>query len=70
MDAEADLLGSATDVAVTIVCMGEETLDGAVYVALFVPVSAIVPQLPEEHDTLQVTAGSGVLLTVAVRLTL
>jgi hypothetical protein len=64
--AEADLLGSAFEIAVTVTVAGEGTVVGAVYTPLvsIVPVAAAPPVTPL---TCQVTEVSEVALTVAMK---
>jgi hypothetical protein len=65
IEAVADLVGSATEVAVTDICAGLGTADGAVYR----PPVDMDPHVAPVHPmptTLQVTAVFVVLVTVAV----
>lgn len=64
-EAVADLVGSATEVAVTDTCGGLGTVDGAVYSPLVVIVPQVAPVQPLPA-TLHDTAVFVVLLTVAV----
>jgi hypothetical protein len=62
IEAVADFVGSATEVAVTDTCAGLGTADGAVYR----PLEDIVPQAAPPHPMLQVTAVFVVLITIVV----
>ena len=73
IESEADLVLSATEVAVTVTDRFADTEPGAVYVVaapLAVAAGATVPQGAVEHDTVQVTPlFEESLATVAVKLT-